>query len=217
MADTTNVAMDGYRGLLQRIDAWSARAAADHPGVIPCRQGCSACCHGPFDISMADAALLAPAIAALPHEARAAVGARADNLLGRMREIAPAWTAPYRVDAIGDDAFDALCDALAHAPCPLLDEAGACRVYADRPLVCRLIGVPLAAGEDRVIPNACPIQEDFPAYADLAPQPFDLDAFDTAEQPWLAEGARQYVGSAEEAGTETTIAAVVVTVLANPR
>lgn len=202
--------MDGYRDLLGTIDDWFARASDAHPGVVPCARGCAACCHGPFDISVADAALLARAVAALPDEVRARVRERAERQLARMQAFAPAWQAPWNVADLGDERFDALCDEFARVPCPLLGNDGACQVYADRPLVCRLIGLPMGAGDDRVLPNACPIQDDFPAYAALAPQPFDLDAFDDAEEAWLEAGAAEYLGPDGSSDFETTIAAVVV-------
>ena len=53
-----------------------------------------------------------------------------------------------------------------HAPgaCALLDEEGACRIYADRPYVCRTQGLPLRwIAEDRAEPaelrDICPLNE----------------------------------------------------------
>lgn len=42
-----------YAQLLARLDQWFAAGRAAG-GVVPCRGGCTACCHGPFDISVAD-------------------------------------------------------------------------------------------------------------------------------------------------------------------
>jgi Fe-S-cluster containining protein len=133
--------MDGYRDLLERLDEWFAHGRRAAPVAVPCRGGCTACCHGPFDISIADAELVSDAVSRLPAGDRDAVVRRAAALLARMRAIEPGWEPPYEVAPLGDDRFDRLSETLATEPCPLLDEAGHCRIYADRPLVCRLIGL----------------------------------------------------------------------------
>jgi len=189
---------DRYRTLLERLDRWFAEAMAKRGSVIPCRAGCTACCHGPFDISPADAELLREGLAALPAPERAAIRARGERLLGRMRELVPGWGAPWDVDAIGEAAFDRMAEALASEPCPMLGENGKCGVYAHRPLVCRLIGLPMLTDVGEVLPNACPIQEQFPGYAEMAPVPFAYESFAGEELAVMAETE----------GVETTIAAV---------
>jgi Fe-S-cluster containining protein len=134
---------------------------------------------------------------------------RAEALLDRMRAVAPDWETPYEVAAIGEDRFDRLSDALAAEPCPLLDQAGRCRIYADRPLVCRLIGLGMITPAGRVIENACPIQGRFPGYAGLAPVPFQLEAFEDREMECLRAAAERRFGDAERWSFETTIAAAV--------
>ena len=200
----------GYRTLLERLDRWFAERAAANPGVIPCQGGCSACCHGPFDVSVADLELVLEGMRGLDPAARAAVRARAGALLGRMRALAPDWAPPYDVADLGDDRFDALCEALATEPCPLLDDAGRCRVYEHRPFVCRLIGLGVRTPAGREIGNACPIQREFPVYAALPPQPFDLEALEADELECLTGAARRLLGSAEAHAYETTLAAAIV-------
>jgi Fe-S-cluster containining protein len=200
---------DPYRTLLERLDAWFAGARQASAGRVPCRGGCSACCHGPFDISVADAELVEAAVAALPEDERQEVVRRADALLERMRGLEPEWTAPYVVEALGEDRFDRLTDALAAEPCPLLDDAGRCRIYADRPLVCRMIGLGMRTPAGRVIENACPIQDRFPGYAELPPVAFELESFEEDELTCLREAALRRLGDPERHGVETTIAAVI--------
>ena len=189
---------DRYRILLQRLDAWFALAMERHGDVIPCRAGCTACCHGPFDISAADAELLREGIALLPAKERAEVRVRGELLLTRMQELAPGWQAPWDVVDLGEEGFDRVAEALAEEPCPLLRDDGKCRVYAHRPLVCRLIGVPMLTDLGETLENACPIQEQFPGYPELAGVPFDYADFAAEEVAILA---------ATE-GPETTIAAI---------
>jgi Fe-S-cluster containining protein len=198
-----------YRSLLGRVDHWFGEAR-DRTGVIPCRSGCSACCHGPFDITVADTELLQEGVAALSPADRAEVVAQAGALLTAMTMGEPEWVPPYAVADLGEERFDAMIERFADQPCPLLDEAGRCRIYQHRPLVCRLIGLSMITPTERLIENACPIQDEFPAYAALAPQPFDLEALELEEIECQRAAARRLFGDAGWEGYETTIAAAIV-------
>lgn len=154
-------------------------ASASGPPV-PCRVGCTACCHGPFDISSADAAMVADGVEQLDDMTRLAVRERARNHLSAYAAVLPNWTAPYDVDAIGDAAFDQVCDTLTALPCPALDSAGACAIYEHRPTTCRLMGRGWQAAGGDVLENACPIQDQFPGYAELRPTPLDLEQLELA-------------------------------------
>lgn len=197
-----------YLPLLEQFDRWQADARARHPGVIPCRTGCTACCNGPFDISIADVALLTDAVAALPEPVRAGVLDRSRAHLRQMLAIEPTWAAPWDIRAIGEGRFDRISDALADLPCPLLDEAGACLIYHDRPMICRLMGLGLVTEHDDVIENGCPIQEQFPAYEALPPAPFPLEAWEEQEDRAKRDAAARY-GSSDLVEFETTIAAAI--------
>src|SRR5689334_6298950 len=104
---------DNYRALLTALDDWFARGRRESGGRVPCRTGCSACCHGPFDVSVADAELITQAVTRLPPEDQAEVGRRAGHLLDRIRELEPGWADPYEVAALGEARFDRLTEALA--------------------------------------------------------------------------------------------------------
>lgn len=186
-----------YGTLLVQLDRWSTDARTRHPGVIPCAHGCTACCHGPFDISAADAALLRQGLAQLAPAAREGVRGRARALLGRMKVEAPEWGAPWHFADIGEERFDDVVEALATEPCPLLSADGGCAVYEHRPAICRMMGLGMRTPEGD-IDNACPIQHRFPAYAALPPQRFDLEAFERVEERLNGRAG----------GAETTVAAV---------
>jgi Fe-S-cluster containining protein len=192
-----------YRTLLSSLDRWFARGvAAAGAGVVPCRTGCTACCHGPFDISPADAALVAEGIALLPEEVRAGVAARAEAQLARYRELIEGWGPPWDVDALSEEAFDALAESMRDAPCPALGAEGGCLIYDHRPATCRITGLAMVSRDGDVLENVCPIQGEFPDYAALAPTPFDLHRFEV-----MAEEADLL---ASEAGWVTTTVAGVV-------
>jgi len=200
-----NAAAERYRTLLRSLDSWTAVAHDAHPGVIPCRQGCTACCHGPFDISAADVLLLRESVADLPPAERAALLARAGAAATRQRELAPEWEPPFDVRELGEAPFDELCDALAAEPCPCLQD-GACVIYEGRPAVCRMMGLGLESPDGRGLANGCPIQAEFPAYAALPARRFDLPAFETTEEACLVEAGLILFDAADAAGYETTVA-----------
>ena len=199
-----------YRALLGRLDRWFAEARRRSGAVIPCRSGCTACCHGPFDITVADAELVHDAVDRLDPESRREVAARARRLLDAMEAEEPGWITPHAVADLGEDRFDALIERFAATPCPLLDDDGRCRIYDDRPLVCRLIGLGMITPTDRLIENACPIQDLFPGYPELPPEPFDLEALEVEEIECQRAAARRLFGDPGRRDYETTIAAAVL-------
>ena len=192
-----------YRDVLATVDDWFARGvAAAGRGVVPCVRGCSSCCHGPFDISPADVALVAEGVAALPEAQRRAVRSRAEKQLRRYAEVLPEWRAPFEIDQLDEQAFDALTERLSSAPCPALAEDGSCSIHAHRPATCRLTGLSLRSAQGDVLENYCPIQEQFPDYAALAPTDFDLQAFE-------AEAARCDAQAAATGHASTTVAGAI--------
>ncbi|MEZ4456428.1 MAG: YkgJ family cysteine cluster protein [Gemmatimonadales bacterium] len=199
-----------YLPLLQELDDWQARVAERHPGVMPCRLGCQACCRGPFDITVADVLLVRDAVLALPPETQHALRVRALDHVGRMVAIEPGWQPPFDIGAIGDERFDRIGDELTDLPCPALDDHDGCTIYASRPMICRLMGLGLLTEANEVIENACPIQDDFPAYRDLPPEPFALERFGTLEIPAQEEAAQVLFGTEAVAGYETTVAGAIV-------
>jgi hypothetical protein len=79
-----------------------------------------------------------------------------------------------------------------HPPggCAFLDEAGGCRIYADRPYVCRTQGLPLRwialgpDGEPAELRDICPLNEAGPPVETLSPDAcWEIGPFEA----WLAE------------------------------
>jgi len=202
-------ATEAYRDLLQQLDTWFAQATARYPGVIPCRSGCSACCHGPFDISIADALLIREAYFRLPRDEQAQVRSKAVALAIRMKAVAPDWDFENGLEGINEEKFDQLCEVLAAEPCPLLDGERNCRIYADRPIICRMMGLGVITPAGRVIENSCPIQDQFPAYSALPPQPLALEALEELETACLESASLELFGTPERARFETTIAVLL--------
>lgn len=129
---------DGYRKILSRADGWFEQVSRDQPDALLCRQGCSLCCQGLFEIGAADVAVIAEALERLPASRREEIEARA-------RAIFEDTGHPDLRD-VSSEEKDAFFERTSSIPCPALDESGACMIYESRPLVCRTFGLPIRDG-----------------------------------------------------------------------
>lgn len=134
-----NAIVAQYRQLLAAVDAWFGRCQPLPGGGTGCR-GCAECCRGLFDITLLDAALLRQGLDRLPTTTRAGVLARVRPILSRLRERFPGFDPPYLLGGISVEQLPPAGEE--DTPCPLLDAAGRCLLYAQRPLTCRLYGLP---------------------------------------------------------------------------
>jgi uncharacterized protein len=128
-----------FRGVEERAET----LATQHAGW-PCRRGCDHCCRSLArvpELTSVEWQLVKEALEELPETERAACLARAERLAEHVRRL-------------GDQG---------PLTCPLLDpEAGACRVYAARPLACRSYGFYAARSHDawcsRVAEHVAPVR-----------------------------------------------------------
>lgn len=199
-----------YPGLLQQIDEWQRRAREAHPGIIPCRPGCSACCLGPFDISAADALMVRDGVRALAPDQRLPLIERAGAQVARMETLAGALPPPCDLSGLDEVVLDSVTDRMEEEPCPALDAAGRCLIYQSRPMVCRLMGLGLVTPDGEILENACPIQDDFPAYRDLPPEPCTVELWGDAEALAEARASVVLFGTPHRADFETTVAGAIL-------
>ena len=130
--------MEELENLRTRADAAFAQVAQRHPQEVACHPGCDDCCHALFDLSLVEALALALGFLELPREARRQARRRALKaapIFDRAVEEAFALSGEDRTQALSR----------ARVPCPLLEQ-GRCLLYAQRPITCRLYGVPVAVG-----------------------------------------------------------------------
>jgi Fe-S-cluster containining protein len=146
--------VDEYRRLLARVDDWYRAAKERHPAHVPCARGCRDCCLGLFDVSLADRDLLREGLASLDPAVRSDIEARAAAVLCRLREVYPGLGED--LDGWSPSEIDDLCDELGNVECPVLGPEGECRLYAFRPLTCRMAGVPVVDLSGRAVhPEGC--------------------------------------------------------------
>ncbi len=210
--------LPAYRVLLAEADAWFARAADAMRDEVRCRAGCDACCRGLFDVSALDALAVADGVRDADPATRAELEQAARGTLARVRAAAPGWGAPYRVGDLGSDAFDALCDALADEPCAALRADGTCRIYARRPLVCRLHGLPMWDPAERAyVGGACDLNAVPPEAARVTPElHFAHAPFEERELELLAAVAGREAGADPEASGTIVAAAVLAALVPTP-
>lgn len=130
-----------YRQLLRGIDGWFAGCIEQSADQIVCRQGCSACCRGLFEISLLDAALLQAGFSLLADSVKEQVLARARTRVADLQQRWPEFQPPFILNRLPDDEWQNMPEEDL-TPCPLLGADGGCLVYDARPLTCRLHGLP---------------------------------------------------------------------------
>ncbi len=143
------------RRLLKVIDTAFDEGARRAGRACACRVGCTACCIGPFPITLLDARRLRLGLGQLAHQDPD----RAERIRLRGREAIDALGSDFPGDAetglLGADeqAEESFCERHRSMPCPVLDpETGRCDLYAARPISCRTFGPPTRVGEELLAP-----------------------------------------------------------------
>ena len=175
--------MRDYEEILSRVDAWYRSVKERHPAKAPCERGCRTCCLGLFDVTLADRDLLREGLEKADAATRRDIEARAAAILERLRKTHPRLGED--LDGWGPEEIDALCDEIGEVECPVLGREGECRLYAHRPMTCRMSGVPVVDLKGKVVyPEGC-------AKCTLTPAetpPLDCDRIMKDERKFLKRG-----------------------------
>jgi Fe-S-cluster containining protein len=147
--------MEQHARFLSDMTEWFCRVRGNHSDRMRCGRGCALCCHGLFDISFADALLLAAGFARLDHEARDAVFTRAAAIQANILRHEPGLDPPYFVGKLPEGRVDAIVEGSGSPRCPFLGDENECLVYASRPLACRLEGIPMVDAADGLFGDWC--------------------------------------------------------------
>ena len=135
--------LDSYGLLLREVDEWYGHCLKTHPDDIVCTSGCSACCRGLFDITLLDACYLNKGFAGLSQDDRKTVLVNARHQLERLQSIWTDLDSPYILNYRPEEEWEELMPEDDETPCVLLGTDGRCLVYDNRPMTCRLHGIPL--------------------------------------------------------------------------
>jgi Fe-S-cluster containining protein len=149
-ADSIAALLDRYGALLREVDAWFRRCLEQHSDKISCRNGCSACCRGLFDITLLDAMYLKQGFDRLHGRQKQPILQEAAARLESLSRINPEFREPWLLNGIPEVEWELLMPEDDETPCLLLSENGGCLVYDYRPMTCRLNGIPLidVSGEE---------------------------------------------------------------------
>src|SRR5581483_119549 len=146
--------------LHDRAERWFERASAALLAALPCGRGCHQCCIGLFAITRLDADRLTAALRALPPDHADRIRSRARSQRTALEAAHPALRETKTLDRWADADVDAAAAQFSAERCPALEDDGSCAVYADRPMTCRMMGIPLE--EDGVVRGACAVQTAVP-------------------------------------------------------
>jgi Fe-S-cluster containining protein len=144
-----------YGELLATVDGWFSRSVAVAGEEIACKEGCSGCCRGLFDITLLDACLLKSGFDLLAETLKKDVLRKASERLAGIKAIWPEFAPPYILNHRDDREWEQVMPEDDETPCVLLGADGRCLVYAHRPMTCRLHGVPLVDVTGEVMDDAC--------------------------------------------------------------
>ncbi len=135
-------ALVAYRELVDKADKTFADVQAKFPEEVRCYDGCISCCHSPFDLSIIEAIALQRAFKTkIPYGGlRSAIATSATQtekiLIREKKRYHQLSKEGYTQAMILKEA------AKNQLRCPLLGPEDSCLLYDDRPITCRLYGIP---------------------------------------------------------------------------
>lgn len=132
-----------YEILRSEADAIFSRLSGQFANEVKCHRGCSDCCHALFDLSLVEAMYINKAFATKFEHGRTRSqilerASQTDRNLTRVKRDM------FRAEKDGENATQIMAKAATmRSPCPLLDEDQNCLMYDNRPIICRLYGLPM--------------------------------------------------------------------------
>lgn len=139
-----------YESLVNGADRAFQKMAKDYGQEVRCKQGCSDCCHALFGLFLIEAVFLKASFDALGRKERRKILARCDKADKELQKMQERYRPSGRE---GGNGFDVL--GKERLRCPLLSDREVCLLYSQRPITCRVYGIPTAVrGEARVCRKA---------------------------------------------------------------
>jgi Fe-S-cluster containining protein len=135
-----------YEALAREADTAFDRVREAYPACVSCHEGCSDCCHALFDLTLVEAAYCNAAfLKNFPSgPLRSAI---LEKALAADRKVHTIKRNAFKAEQAGQP-VNAILEAMAkeRVRCPLLGDDDRCVLYAQRPVTCRIYGVPTAIG-----------------------------------------------------------------------
>ena len=152
---TRGESFEKHNSLVSYLDSRFRSIQDKYKSQMFCRPGCTQCCYGLFDISLPDAFRIAQAFGLLPKQIRSAVTDRSSTIQTKIILEGRELQEPFFLNEISEERIDQLVEGLSDVRCPLLDEYDRCLIYEDRPVACRLEGIPMVDCNDGLFGDWC--------------------------------------------------------------
>ncbi|WP_300455238.1 YkgJ family cysteine cluster protein [Desulfobacula sp.] len=130
-----------YEALVQMVDAVFDRVKNEYPKEVFCREKCSDCCYALFDLTLIEALYLKDkfltAFSGKEKNHLMEIAAKTDRVLTKIKRDA------YKEVKNGTDQLEVVGKmSQERVRCPLLGEDNLCVLYENRPITCRVYGIP---------------------------------------------------------------------------
>ena len=130
-----------YEALVQIVDAVFERVKKEYPKEVFCREKCSDCCYAIFDLTLIEALYLKDkflkSFSGKEKNDLIEIAAKTDRVLTKMKRDA------YKEVKNGVDQLEIVGKmSQERVRCPLLGEDNLCVLYENRPITCRVYGIP---------------------------------------------------------------------------
>jgi Fe-S-cluster containining protein len=134
-----------YEAVIAEVDAVFSKFETDMPDLVKCGKGCSDCCYALFDISLVEAMYIQNKFnEKFSGLERSTIMGRADKA---DRQIHKLKRSVFKASQQGRPAPEIMMMvSKARVRCPMLSDDNLCSIYENRPITCRLYGVPTAIG-----------------------------------------------------------------------
>lgn len=135
-----------YESLRRNVDKLFAGFSREFAREVKCAEGCDDCCHAIFDLSLAEAMYINRKFLERFDSGRERsdileLADQADRQAYRFKRKV------FKESKEGRDSNELIAEAARQRiRCPLLDDSGRCRMYDERPITCRVYGVPVGIG-----------------------------------------------------------------------
>ncbi|MCP4681710.1 MAG: hypothetical protein GY864_05210 [Desulfobacterales bacterium] len=139
--------LEPYDSIVEKADQGFQRMEGEFADCIKCEPHCVDCCHAVFGLFLIEAVFLKHDFDQLGQEERMAALKRADEA-DKELEVLERTLKEFE----GDPQMSAYSMARARIRCPLLSDNNECILYPNRPITCRVYGIPTMI---RGVPRVC--------------------------------------------------------------
>ena len=137
-----------YEALVKQVDAVFEKVQEEHADCVTCKAGCDDCCYALFDLTLIEALYIKKKFdLVFKEKARQSLLERAnvaDRDVYRLKRQA------HKDHSEGKPEHEILEEmASQRVRCPLLNDDSHCDLYENRPITCRLYGIPTVIGQSK--------------------------------------------------------------------